>query len=170
MSVALAAWLVVLWLALWGTLSFANLLSGVAVAALLAAVLRLGRPRVRGFRFRPIAVLHFLVFFAWKLVQSNLVVAWEVVTPRNRINTGVVAVPLEGCSDAVTTIVAQALTLTPGALSVEVAGDPPVLYLHVLHLHDADQVRADALRMEHLALRAFGSPEALAAFDREGQR
>ena len=39
-------------------------------------------------------------------------------------------------------------------------------YVHVLHLHDVEAVRDEVRRMEHLAIRAFGSKEAVAALDR----
>jgi multisubunit Na+/H+ antiporter MnhE subunit len=41
------------------------------------------------------------VYFAYKLVESSVVVARTVIRPRHRIRTGIVAVPLHGCSDAV---------------------------------------------------------------------
>lgn len=170
MSIGLGIWLVVLWVALWGTVSVANILSGIIVASVLLLLYRTTPPSTRGFRIRPLPAVRFLAYFLVKLLQSNGTVAWEVVTPRNRINTGVVAVPLEGCSDAVATIVAHALSLTPGAVSIELTDEPRVLYLHILHLHDIERVRADARRMALLALRAFGSSEAVAAFDAGASR
>jgi multicomponent Na+:H+ antiporter subunit E len=54
--------------------------------------------------------------------------------------------------------VADAVTLTPGTLTVEVRREPvPVLYVHVLHLRAVEDVRADVHRLRDLAERAFGS-------------
>ena len=156
----LGAWLLVVWLALWGTVTAANVISGLAVAA---AVQLIPLPaRDLRFRFRPLRVLHFLAHFAWELVRASVVVAREVATPRDRIRTGVVAVPLRGASDALVTLVADAVTLTPGTLTLEARRDPPTLYVHVLHLDDVEEVRRSIRRTEVLAVRAFGSPSAVA--------
>lgn len=154
------AWLTLVWVALWEEASAANVLSGLAVAV--SSLLLFGRhvPQGAGGRLHPVAVTHFAVYFAWKLVEASALLAWEVVTPRNRIVEGIVAIPVRGVSDTVTTVVANAISLTPGTVTIEVAHDPTVLYVHVLHLHDVEAVRRDVLYLEALAIRAFGSPQA----------
>jgi multicomponent Na+:H+ antiporter subunit E len=164
----LTGWLLVVWIALWGQATTANVLGGLAVAI---GVQFVPRPRHdTRFAFRPVAALRFLAYFAWQLVTASIVVAVEVATPRNRINTGIVAVPLRGASDALVTLVADAVTLTPGTLTVEVTRDPPTLYVHVLHLNDVDEVRRSIRRTEVLAVRAFGSREALAGLTSDDTR
>jgi multicomponent Na+:H+ antiporter subunit E len=112
---------------------------------------------------RPLRLATFLAWFAWQLVLSNLVVAREVVTPRDHIRTGIVRVPLSGCSDLVVTVIANAISLTPGTLTLEARHDPPALYVHVLHLYDIDSARRDILTTQRLVVRAIGSAEAIAA-------
>ncbi len=147
-------WLVVVWVALWEDVSPGNALAGVGLAVVITRVAPVAKPGALG--FRTVAALRFLGYFAWKLLEASLIVAWEVVTPRNRINQGIVAIPLRGASDAVTTLVANSISLTPGTLTLEVHRHPTVLYVHVLHLHDIERVRLDVLHLEVLALRAFG--------------
>lgn len=159
-----AVWLVVFWIALWEDLSVGNLVGGVLVAAAVLAVAR-PSPREGGARFRPIAAIRFLGWFLWKLVEASAIVAWEVATPTNVINEGIVAVPIHGTSRLVTTIVANAITLTPGTLTLEIRTDPTVLYVHVLHLRTIEEVRREVHKLEHLAIRAFGSDAAVAALD-----
>lgn len=149
------AWLVAVWVALWGEASLANLLSGVAVGCGVLA-LRPEAPDRRG-RLRPIAAARFIAYFLGKLVEASVVLAWEVVTPRNRVREGIVAVPLRGPSDALVTVVADAITLTPGTLTLDVRRDPTVLYLHVLHLEDVEAVRREVRHLEDLVIAAFGT-------------
>lgn len=159
-------WLTVLWILLWADLSVANLLSGLAVSLVIVSIIRLPRS-VRAdddgaARIHPLHTLWFLLYVLYKLVESNLVLAWEIVTPRNSINSGVVAVPLRTESELALMVVANIITLTPGTLTIEVDGSPPVVFVNVLHLHDIDRVRAELLRIEELAVRAFGSRSARA--------
>ena len=152
--------LVATWLALWSDVSFANVLSGLLVAGAMVLAFDTWRPgRVV---LRPIRAARFALHFLYNLVQASVVVARTVITPKRRINTGVVAVPLHGCSDALATLIADAISLTPGTLTFEVRRDPLTLYVHALDVRDVEQVRADVRRLELLAVEAFGSAAALA--------
>ena len=157
-----ALWISTIWVFLWGEMTPANILGGIAVAVSLVFVFP-AAPEGPGSSFRPVAAMRFLLHFAYKLVEANIILAWEVATPGNRIREGVVAVPLHMSSRGVATTVANAISLTPGTLSLEVNMDRRMIYVHVLHLHDLEKVRSDLHRFEELALRAFGSPEELAA-------
>jgi multicomponent Na+:H+ antiporter subunit E len=154
-------WSTLLWVSLWHDVSVANVVAGLLVGVAVLAVARV--PRVLAnddagrVRIRPLASVYFIGFVLYKLVEANLVLAWEIVTPRNRINIGVVAVPLRTESTTAAMIVANVITLTPGSITIESLGSPPTLYVNVMHLHDVERVRHDLLHIEELSVRAFGS-------------
>lgn len=159
----MALWLVVVWVALWGDLSVANVVGGLLVAVLLLALFPDAGPR-RGLTIRPLRLLIFLGYFLGKLIEANAVVAWEVLTPSNAgVREGVVAVPVTGASDAVVTTLANVISLTPGTLTLDVRRDPTVLFVHVLHLKSVEATRAEVHRLETLVLRAIGDQAALDA-------
>lgn len=148
------AWSVAVWCALWSDLSLANVLWGTVVGLGTLWVLPVhDGPRV--VRVRPLRVVHYLLYALWSLVKSSAVVAWEVVTPRNRINQGIVEVPLRTTSLGVITLIANTVSLTPGTLTLEVRRQPPSLFVHIMHLRTIDEVRAEVGRLEDLAVRAF---------------
>lgn len=155
-------WLIILWLLLWDTVSFANIASGLLVAVAVLAFARLPRLRPldadQRLRVNPFAAIWLVLFVLYKLVEANVVLAWEIVTPRDRIHTGVIAVPLRTQSETAMMVVANVITLTPGTVTIEAVGSPPVLYVHVLHLVEIEKVRNDVLHLEALTVRAFGSP------------
>lgn len=162
--ITVIAWLTTVWVALWGSLTAANIVVGSCIGTLLVLAFPSGTsfcPRVR-----PVAMVRLALFFALRLVIASSIVAWEVVTPRTRIREGVVAVPVRSDSDVLVTMVANAVSLTPGTLTLEVDRERMVLYVHVLHLRDPERVRADVRRLDELVIRAFapvGSIAALAA-------
>lgn len=151
----LVAWLVFVWLGLWEEVSTANVLSGIAVALLLLLLFPARSATSGALTLRPWQAVKFGAYFVVRLVEASVIVAWEVVTPRNRIREGIVAVPLVHASKPVALMVAQAVSLTPGTLTIEIDEEPLVLYVHVLHLTDVEQARRDVLRLESLAARAF---------------
>jgi multicomponent Na+:H+ antiporter subunit E len=152
--------LVLVWLALWSDVSIANLLSGLLLAAVIVRLLPTWRHGT--FVVRPLHALHFGLHFVIKLIQASLVVARIVVLPRDRINTGIVAVPLQSCSAALATLIADTISLTPGTLTLEVRQEPLTLFVHALDVRDVQAVQADVRRLEVLAIRAFGPPAAVA--------
>ncbi len=165
---AVLAWTTLVWVALWGEASPANLLGGVAVGAVLQALFPVPRSPGGG-RLRPLAFAGLLVELAWRLVKANLVIARAAVSPAHRLCEGVVAVPIVAASDTLVTFVANAISLTPGSLVLEArSGDPTLLFVHVLGRvrMETEAVRRDVQRLEAAVVRALGSPEAIAALDR----
>lgn len=156
------AWLTTMWVLLWGGPSVADIAGGVVASAVLLTLFPDTAPR-RRYTVRPVAAVRFAVFFLVKLVEANLVLAWEIITPWNKIREGIVAVPIRHCGPGVVTAIANSISLTPGTLTLEVDPEHELLYVHVLHLRDLEAVRHDLLRFVEMIVRAFGSAEALAA-------
>ena len=155
-------WLVVLWVALWGDLSVGNVVGGLLVALFVLAVSPLSSGDHSATWFRPLAALRFAGYFAVKLLQSNLQIAREVVRRDQQRQSGVLAVPMRGISPRLLTLISNAYTLTPGSITIEVTQDPPVVYVHLLRIDDdGAAARRDLRHLEYLAVRAFGSPEAI---------
>lgn len=167
------AWLTVVWVGLWGTPSVANVLGGVAVATALLIGLPLtdvpGRQVVR-----PAALLRFVGFFAVDLTRASLQVALLVVRPRRSLRQAVVAVPVRGASDQLLTLLANAISLTPGTLTLEVDRPRSTLYVHVLDVGDGpmgvERVRQSILKVERLAILAIGSAHCRRALSEDVER
>lgn len=173
----LLLWLTGLWVALWGDVSPGNIVGGLAVAVGVLAVARpVGVTGLEGTFFRPLSALHYALYFLVELVKSNVVVAWEIITPHSQINRAIIAVPMHTTSAGVVTLVANSITLTPGTVTIDVHESPRdgddqlidrTLYIHVLHFVDIETVRRDVLKLERLALKAFGARHELADVDAE---
>jgi multicomponent Na+:H+ antiporter subunit E len=99
--------LIVMWIALWGNLSIANIVGGALVAAFVLAFADQVQPGpVHNFRF--VAALRYLQTFTGQLFVANWEVAKAVIAP-GRIMPGVLAMPLHHASDAVVPLVAALL-------------------------------------------------------------
>lgn len=176
--------LVAIWVALWGTPTLGNVLSGLVVVAVVFWLFPGGPGRLADEHegtFRPIAAARYAVYFAGALVLATWDVALTVLSPRSRVAEAIVAVPLRSRSPVIATMVGNSITLTPGTMTIDVDddGERTVLYVHVLNLSDAEEVRRDGRRFEGYAVRAFGSPadrdrwaaaEAAERADQEGRR
>jgi multicomponent Na+:H+ antiporter subunit E len=89
-------------------------------------------------------VVAYTVYLAWAIVKSSFQVAAIILSPRARLRQGIVAVPVEPCTDFELALLASSITLTPGTLSIDVAKDATgqrVLYVHNLLADDPDEMR-----------------------------
>jgi multicomponent Na+:H+ antiporter subunit E len=150
------------WLLLQGEVSVANLVGGAAVAAVLVVVFPVSGEAVHH-RLHPWAFLKFIGFVLWSLLLSS----WEVIkvvvrpTPTN-LRAGIVRVRLEEESPLTATIVANAVTLTPGTMTLTARLDPAELHIHVLGLADADEFRDSVHDLERRTVAAL-TPKLAAA-------
>lgn len=158
--VAVVAWLVAVWIALWGQLSVANLASGLVVAVVLLVVFPTADEPAGQVRFA--ASVRYVVYFAGQLLLATWQVVVATIVPAGRVAPGVVAVPLRARSPLITTIVGNSVTLTPGTLTVDVvdgADGSVVLLIHALDLSDPDAVRRGTWDFEERAVAAFGTAD-----------
>ncbi|MEU6998119.1 Na+/H+ antiporter subunit E [Nonomuraea sp. NPDC046570] len=153
----LVAWLVVVWLLLWGDLSAGNLLGGLAAGAVIAWLLPL--PVLDpGVRIRPLGLLAVLPVYAWDmLVSSFRVVSWALRP--GPPPTEIVVVRLRTSSESMTMMIITALSSLPGSLVVEAYSGRRELVLHVLGLTGevGATVQADVDRLERRIVRTFGT-------------
>lgn len=165
-------WLTVVWVGLWGSLTAANVLGGLAVAAVLLALLPLAQAPSQGWVRWP-ALLRYLVFFALELVRASLIVVWQVLRPGGELRQAVIAVDAMGASDRLLTVVANSISLTPGTLTLEVDRERSILYVHVLDVsgpEGVERARRSIEHLERLAILALGSQECLDRLDETQRR
>lgn len=150
----IVAWLTLVWMALWESFTWGNLLTGLLIASLATFLvpLREGTPSLG---FRPLAALGLGGFFLWKLAEASLIVAWEVATPKDHTSPAVVFIPLHTSSPGIVTAVANMVSLTPGTLTIEADRERSALYIHVLHFKAPDATRAQIYQLERLTMAAF---------------
>ena len=169
-AIGLGSLILIVWLLLWDTLQVANVLSGILVALVVLKVVPGPRFEVRSPVIRPIATLRFLSRVAIDLVRAHLTVAREIVSKESSVNTAVVAVPLPDTSPGLLTVVASVLSLSPGTMPIEVIDEPGTIYIHVLKLLDIEAKRREVQHLTALAVRAFGTAEAVAALSSQAGR
>ena len=132
--------LAVAWQALIGDFSLTGLLVGFVVGYLVLWLLQplLGRSR---YSTRLLDQLMLIGFFLYELVVSSFRVAWYVLSPTRRSRPGIIAVPLETCSDTELTLLANLVSLTPGSLTLDISEDRHTLLVHAMFVDDPELER-----------------------------
>jgi multicomponent Na+:H+ antiporter subunit E len=124
-------WLILVWILLWGTVSAANILSGLAVALLITLLLPLPTVPIEG-RVHPLSLLRLIVTVAYYLSLSSVQVAWLAVKPGPPPLSAVLRAHLAIKSDLVLALAVNIFNLIPGSIVLEIDQPRRMLYMHVI--------------------------------------
>lgn len=153
----------VIWVLLWGDLSWANVLSGVALGALVGLAFPLPRVGTAG-TVRPGPLARLVGRFVADLVVASFQVAWIAVRPGPVPRGGLVSVPLRSTSDLFIATTAGLSSMVPGTVVVDLDRSAHTLRLHVLDLAGSggpDGVRESMRALEERLLRSFATRDEL---------
>ena len=124
-------WLTLVWMLLWGDVSAANVLSGLAVALVITVLLPLPSVPIEG-RLHPLSLVRLVAQVAWYLVLSSVQVAWLAIRPGPPPQTAVLRAHLAIKSDLVLALAVNTLNLIPGSIILEIDQTRRMIYMHVL--------------------------------------
>ncbi len=133
------------WLGLNQSLAEDVLWLGAAVCLVLVWLFREGLTVFAEIRLSPrslMATLGFTAYFLRELVRANLALARIVLSPTLPVHPGIVMVHTGLKSPMGRLMLANAITLTPGTLSVELQGES--LYVHWVNMTTSDTEAATA--------------------------
>lgn len=82
----------------------------------------------------------FMVFYIFKLVQSNLIIAYDILTPQMRTSLDIIEVPIIIKSDFGLLLFSNLVSMTPGSLSIDINKEKTILEVHVLYNQNKEKV------------------------------
>jgi len=100
--------------------------------------------------------LVYIPYFLYYCVKANLDVAYRVLHPDVPIRPGIVKVRTTLTNEMAQTFLANSITLTPGTLTIDVAGQD--MYVHWINITTDDpdeQTRRIVGKFEHMLKRVF---------------
>jgi multicomponent Na+:H+ antiporter subunit E len=160
LKAALLAWLTGVWVLLWGNVSPANILGGIAVGIFVMTVLALPRVPVEG-RVHPLSMVKLIGVLVYYAAVSSVQVAWAAVRPGPPPVNAVLRYPVQIKSDLVLTFMVDALNMVPGTMVLDIDREDRVLYIHVL-----DVAKPDAVDQFRTIVRAYETAF-ISAFERD---
>jgi multicomponent Na+:H+ antiporter subunit E len=156
--------LVLIWVLIWGQVTWLALVTGVALALFVSAVFYLPAVRLSG-RLNPWFGLLFVLRLLGDIVLASLQIAWIAIGPGYRPSNAVIAVQLRTRSDLIMTFTAEAVSLVPGSIVLDIDREASTLYLHALNVKSVEEIPAlkqKVLDTERRLIRAAGSADDLA--------
>lgn len=133
--------LAVVWCSLAPSFTSWNFVAGFVVGALVIEAYTLTKPGsnylATGYR-----LLRFTLYYFGLLIKSNFEVTRAVIQP-SYLAPRIVRYPVKGLSAIERTTLANAITLTPGTLTIDESPDGEWLYLHAMFAKDPDALRRE---------------------------
>jgi len=151
--------LVVIWMLLWGQFTWLSLITGLALAVGVSAVFYL--PAVdMSIRVNPWYTVLFFARLLFDISRASIGVAWLVLKPRYVPSNAIMAIALRTRSDLIMTWTAEAISIVPGSIVVDVDREDSVLYVHVINVRNEAEMDAfedEVLRTERRIALALGT-------------
>lgn len=95
-------------------------------------------------------LIEFLGFYLYDICKSSVLIAFDVLTPRDRSRPGIVIYPMDARTDREIALFANLITFSPGSMVLAVTEDKRSLIIHVMFLGDEElfvrQVKQDLER------------------------
>ncbi len=95
-------------------------------------------------------ILDFLAIYAVQLVRSNILIAYDILTPEMNTNPGFIRVPLTLKSEFGMLLFSNLLSMTPGTLVTDITENRKFILVHVLYLktEDEDEILAEIKKIQ----------------------
>jgi multicomponent Na+:H+ antiporter subunit E len=127
-----------LWIALWGEVSIANVITGVVVTT--GLVLLFPPTRKRKHRLRIIPAVSFFFYMLWSIIVASGNVITSVLFPNERRrHVEIIRVSLKSTSPLVRAVTANTISLTPGTVIVSVDEVASAMEIHVLGKYNSKE-------------------------------
>lgn len=151
--------LVALWVFLWDHVDVLTVTTGVLLAVAVTRALYLPPVLLSG-RFNPGRGLLLGLRMMFDVAVASIQVAARAIWPTWVPTSAIIDVQLLTRSDLVTTLTAEAITVVPGTVVVDIDRERGLLYLHVLGTRtpdDIDRAREKVLATEERIVLAIGT-------------
>jgi multicomponent Na+:H+ antiporter subunit E len=151
--------LVALWLLLWDHIDVLTVVTGVLLAVAVTRALYLPPVLLSG-RFNPWRGLLLGLRMSYDVIVASFQVAVYSVNPWWKPMNSIIAVQLLTRSDFVTTLTAEAISVVPGTVVVDIDRERGLLYLHALGTRtpaDIERARTAVLGVEERIVLAIGT-------------
>jgi multicomponent Na+:H+ antiporter subunit E len=142
-------WLTLVWTLLWGNVSAANTVGGLAVALVITLLLPLPPVPTEG-KLHPLSLMRLVLQIAYYLVSSSVQVAWLAIKPGPPPRSAVLRAHVAIKSDLVLALMVHVCNLIPGGIVLEIDQASRMIYVHVIDAGSDESVQRFYRQVAHL--------------------
>jgi len=100
-----------------------------------------------------IYIPEFVVYYLFKLLQSNFQMAYYTLSPSMKVGAGFIEYPVSVKSSGGLLLLCNLISMTPGTISVDVDTNREILLVHMLSNSSTESVQQDISSIERRIIR-----------------
>jgi multicomponent Na+:H+ antiporter subunit E len=94
---------------------------------------------------RLIGIPRFFLWYLFELIAANIKMLHHIVFPSRTIRSGIYTLPIQSMSDPALLVLANAISMTPGTLVVDVDSHKTALLIHAMEPDALEDLRTKFL-------------------------
>lgn len=158
------ALLTVMWVLLWGDLTWGNVVGGFLLAVAVTFLTPVPRGPKRRLTIRPIALIRLMVLFMWDVLVAASRIVRVILTGRTP-REAIIRIQTRAHSDGFLAATAGFTALVPGSIVIDAHRHTGMLYVHVFDVAEGEEALEEAhhrvLIQEERILRALATRDEL---------
>lgn len=95
-------------------------------------------------------------YYIGRLVAANLFIAMDILSPRLRINPGIIEVQTGSKKNTALLLLSNLISMTPGTLSTDIDPSKEKLIIHLLYLDQKEQTLKEIEKLKELIVLITG--------------
>jgi multicomponent Na+:H+ antiporter subunit E len=100
-------------------------------------------------------IIGFLFYYFGKVIESNISIAVDILTPGFRMSPALVAVPLKSESKGYLLAISNLISMTPGTLSLDFSEDKNELIIHSMYCDDIEEFKRDIDKLQDRVIKLY---------------
>lgn len=104
---------------------------------------------------RPFKLIYLFASFFYALVESNLILAHDILTPGYNGNSDILIFDLKTDKNLHLFFLTCMITMTPGTLCLKIDEKREQLYIHSLYCDNPDEIKVSLRKWEKLIMEIF---------------
>lgn len=104
---------------------------------------------------RPFKLIYLFASFFYALIESNIILAWDILTPGVSSNSDIVIYDLTTEKNLHLFFLTCMITMTPGTLCLKIDEQRKSLHIHSLYCDKPEEIKASIFKWEKLIKEIF---------------
>ncbi len=97
---------------------------------------------------KPLYIIDFLIYYILQVIKSNLIIAWDILTPTMKTNPGTIKIDVYLKSKHAILALSNIISMTPGTITIDYNKMDSELTIHVLYKQNEIALREELNKVQ----------------------
>ncbi len=98
---------------------------------------------------KPYYIVEFILYYILQVFKSNMVIAWDILTPTIKTNPGVIQMQVNLESKHAILALCNIISMTPGTITIDYSKERSEILIHVLYKQHEASLRKELNKIQN---------------------